>query len=282
MSEIVLVIGAQRSGTTLLGRLLAEHQDVFLTVNGKLLYYLITWIYRDPSDFPGRHLRLDEIAFGLRRKPILGVEPACAEEMAELLLRDFGPGRFYDAEPREIVATIWKEVYSKLARNKSIIGDKYNEYLLQFREIMELFPDARYIFIHRHPFEVAESMCRAFRGRPWAPDSTLTAIRKWTDWNIQWQHARQRIHHHRRFEVGYEILVKEPEQVFKQVCAFLGITCTEGYLSLVRAEVRQDRLGARDGIAPDWDEVCRSIPNFVEVCGKFGYGADLEKTPLEL
>src|SRR5688572_4925000 len=51
----LFALGAQRSGTTPLGRLLATHEDICMTVNGKLLYYLSTWIYRDPRPEPGRH-----------------------------------------------------------------------------------------------------------------------------------------------------------------------------------------------------------------------------------
>ncbi len=267
----VFVIGAQRSGTTLLSRLLAMHPDIYLTVNGKLLYYLITWVYRDPSTNPGRHLRLDEIAYSLARKPIIGVPVEDTRRMSELLLSGFPLARFSDSMPGEIVRVIWNEVYAALAQGERVIGDKYNEYLLELPEIQSLFPDARYIFLHRNCMDVAESMLRAFKGRPWVPHTNVAALAKWTQWNLCWITARSYIEADRRLEIDYQDLVAHPHETFRRICEFLNVEPARAFLAQVRAEVRQDRCGLGAALDVDWNLVRPFARDFAAVNRALGY-----------
>lgn len=267
----VLVIGVQRSGTTILARLLAKHKSIYLTVNGKLLYYLITWIYRDSNSYPGDHLRLDEIAYSLTRKPILGIDKTDTEKMVEMLLKDLPSKRFTGKMAGEIVIEIWREVYSRLAGYKTVVGDKYNEYLLQLPEIRKLFPHARYIFLYRNPFDVAESMIRAFRGRPWAPDNQAAALIKWTNWNMQWLQARETIPEEKRFELSYEIMVNKPEQTFDSLCQFLQIPFTPEFSELVKKEIKTDSIGKGSSLRLDEEVLASFATELQKVTDTFSY-----------
>lgn len=240
----LIVLGAQRSGTTIVARLLADHPDVFLTVNGKLLYYLIAWVYRSGEARPGLHLRLDEIVHSLGRKPIMGVPPETVEGMLRTLATEFKPERFAGASAAEIVRTIWSETCAPFAEECSVVGDKYNEYLLQLREIRELYPEARFLFLHRDPYAVGESMIRAFRGRPWAPVTPSVALTKWAEWNQQWLAVRGEIDPANRLEVAYEDVVADARQAFASICRFLDIPAERTYLDIVAASIDRGRASA--------------------------------------
>lgn len=274
----LFVIGAQRSGTTILARLVAGHPDVFLTVNGKLLYYLIAWVYRSGETFPGLHLRLDEIVHAMARKPILGVAPEVVEEMLRMIGIMFPPERFASATAHEIVRAVWLETYARFGGDHAVIGDKYNEYLLQLDDIRELFPEARYLFIHRDPYDAAESMIHRFSGRPWAPRTMETALAKWAHWNERWLNVRDEVASADRMELAYEELVADPQGVFAAVCAFLGVPVSADYLRFVDASIDRSRVGVarRDR----WHVRPSDAETFAHVTKVLGYDGAVAKGQL--
>ncbi|MEM6988658.1 MAG: hypothetical protein AAF499_19305 [Pseudomonadota bacterium] len=81
--QAFLVVGPQRSGTTIFSEILQRHQDICLTVDGKLLYYLIVWLVNDPSARFGMHPRLDEIAHALARRTVKGDEYPQTQELID-------------------------------------------------------------------------------------------------------------------------------------------------------------------------------------------------------
>lgn len=271
--NVVFVVGAQRSGTTVSAVLLASHPDIYLTVNGKLLYYLITWIYRDPNGVADKHLRLDEVAHGLKRRPVLGVEAQDVDRMISMLEREFDAARSVDRSPADMVRSIWLEVYTALAGPAGTVGDKYNEYLLQLPELAALFPEARYVFFHRNPFDAAESMLRAFAGRPWAPRTLVEAVAKWTEWNARWLAASKAMSPTAFLDVPYEEMVQDPSHTFRRICSFLELPCEAHFLRSVTGAIRTTKPGAhRTTPGAEWDSVREAVPGFRRVSSALGYG----------
>lgn len=269
---LLLIVGAQRSGTTALGLLLAKHRDLFITVHGKLLYYLILWIYHDFNTETTSHLRLDEVAYSLTRKQVLGVEPSVVLEIERMLLTDCKPSRFYGLTKEQIISLIWTEVYTKLSSNKTILGDKYNEYLLQLNEIQQIFPDMHYIFIHRNHKDVAESMVRSFEGRPWVPETYEDAVIKWAQWNKKWLQFRTRIKREYYYEIDYDNMVNKPAKVILETCEFLDIPFYQEYLDLTKSSLSKDQINkGSSSIDINYKKVLKIVPDFWSICSSLGH-----------
>ncbi len=265
-----LIVGSQRSGTTILGILLARHNDIFLTVNGKLLYYLITWIGRDPESIPCLHARFDEIAWAMGRKPILGVGDAVAKSIMRDVERGVGVAKLATTTPTDCIRELWYEVYNRNAGTTSAIGDKYNEYLLQLEAIISIVPEMRYVFVVRHPIAASESMIRSFSDRPWVPGSMEHAIAKWAMWNRQWLLHRERIPVANRYEFRYEDLIARPQKILTEICDFLGVSPNTSFIERSLSELRSPvREYSTETI--DWNEVLRLSPDFGQTAHAFGY-----------
>ncbi len=180
----LLLLGAQRSGTTALASKLSEaygRAGGTFTVNGKLLYLLRRWC--KDEDIAGRHLRADEILHALDRRPAAGAGAegwaGCVEVALRSAAAEVAAG--WKGSAVELVRRILAESYGS-----GEWGNKYNETLLDLPWVHALYPRARYLLVIRHPVEVAASML-AWRGdRPWRPRNAAAVYDKWTAWHQPW------------------------------------------------------------------------------------------------
>lgn len=189
-TQPVILLGAQRSGTTALGTVLstafAATGNLF-TNNGKLPYVLHRWCTE--ADLRGQHLRVDEMMHALRRKPPYGPHSEQWLEVTERVLRaaarQVADGRVGDAVA--LRGRLVRDAYAGGAR----FGDKYNEYLLELDQLAGTVPDAHWVLLVRHPADVARSMLGWTGDRPWRPGSRVAALDKWVAWHEPWlRHPR--------------------------------------------------------------------------------------------
>jgi hypothetical protein len=223
MSEPLFLVGGQRSGTTALGHAVAaavaERGGCF-TVNGKLFHLTRRWLTAD--DLRARHVRADEIGHALDRKPAAGPSAEGWRERLDVALRTVaGSTAFRD--PIEAVRWIAGEAYGS-----GIWGDKYNEYLLDLDYLLRLYPDARWLFVHRHPVEVTASMLAWTGDRPWRPADAASCERKWAEWNMRWLGFRDRVPAGRRLEANYDELCT-PDGI-AAAARFVGVEMAGGPL----------------------------------------------------
>jgi hypothetical protein len=241
----LLVLGVQRSGTTLLGNLLSQHPELNLTVNGKIIYYCLVWLKQMPQDTAlTAHPRLDEICYALQRKPILGAGNGKLSQIQQAIHTYASQSELFEnLSVNEAIHAICREVYITLNERAQVWGDKYNEYLLHLEAINEIFPNAKYIFIWRDPYDVADSMVQSFQGRPWAPCEHTAALVKWSQWNQKWLDFRTRISKSRYFEIRYEDLATNPRVHLTKICAFLDINPCSKLLDLAEQTVTTEPIG---------------------------------------
>ena len=178
----VILLGAQRSGTTALAHVLSAAFAAtggLFTVNGKLPYVLHRWC--NQADVAGRHLRADEMIHALRRRPPYGDTAGAWLARVEQVLRnaahEVAHGQW--SEALALRRAIVRDSYASATR----FGDKYNEYLLALDQLVETMPDAHLVVLFREPAAVAESVLRWSGDRPWLPRDLPAAYDKWVAWH---------------------------------------------------------------------------------------------------
>jgi len=253
MRPPLFLVGAQRSGTTALahaisGQVHAQHGGVF-TVNGKLWYLLLRWL--DVADLEARHFRADEVCYALRRRPAQGAGAAewlsRADGALRVMAAEVASG-VYPADPAG-VRQACRAVAAAVA-GAAPWGDKYNEYLLQLPELRATFPEARWLFLRRHPAEVVASMTEWTGVRPWNPASPRDCEAKWMSWNRRWLSFRSGLTPDRVLELDYADLCSGAANRAVQEFTELDLTAAlRGYRNRrspgLAASPEADRVWAR-------------------------------------
>jgi hypothetical protein len=202
----VLLLGAQRSGTTALAHALSNAfaaQGGIFTVNGRLPYVLRRWL--TSADLAGRHLRADDVLHALARRPAAGRGANEWQQATEQVLRRAATEVAEGQAPLSKVTLAGQIVTASYAA-WPFWGDKYNEYLLDLPWLLRLLPNARFLVVVRDPADVAASMLSWSGDRPYNPTSRAAALVKWKRWNDAWLTFADRVPAPVRLVVEYRDL----------------------------------------------------------------------------
>ncbi|MEV6161440.1 sulfotransferase [Streptomyces sp. NPDC052052] len=203
----VFVISSVRSGSTLLRVLLNSHP-----------------VIRAPHEM---HLRTLEV----RRS-----KKYTDKAMSELGL-----------DGNELEYLLWDRIlHRELTHSgKDVIVDKTPGNAFVWRRLHEAWPQARYIFLLRHPASMVASL---MNGRPDRdPDQTVAEVKKYVD---AVEEARSSLP---GLTVRYEELTEDPETVTRRICEFLGVPWESTMLDYGK----QDH-GPFKAFIGDWSETIKS------------------------
>lgn len=205
-SQPFFVLGAQRSGTTMLrlmlnshGRLAVPHETVFMTQ-----FFRKLDSYGDLAEPDTRKRLLDDIA----AHPLVRRGRLIADVDAVLALQPRSYGALIDA----IMTS-----YAK-ARGKARWGDKTPYYTPDIDVLNQIFPHAKFIQVLRDGRDVALSQ----RKIGWLSNNSFALAQDWR-WKTTVCHKVGRsLGPERYLELRYEDLVREPETSLRMACTFLG------------------------------------------------------------
>jgi hypothetical protein len=219
--RFVFIGGLHRSGTTLVGRALAEHPLV--------------------SGFEGTGVPADEGQHLQSVYPPAKVYggPGLFAFAAEAHLTEDSP--LVSAESRERLLADWSPHWDL---GKPVLVEKSPPNLIRMRFLQALFPDASFVVVTRHPIPVAYATAKWRRG-----ESLRTLVRHWVVAHEIYRDDRERVG--RIHEVRYEELVRDPNAVLGRAYGFLGLEPVETAL-----EVRRN---ADEGYLRRWAEEGRTI-----------------------
>lgn len=209
----IFVVGAPRSGTTLLTRILDAHPAIALT--DEIIFFDI--ILKARAEVPAldsaeRIDRLFELMPAMDHvRYWRGMEATLAETRRRLL-----------AAPRPSYALLFLLLMQVHAEQKGArrFGDKTPWNVRHLERIVGIFPDARIIHLVRDPRANVASRRRL-------PDTSQDVLSNAVKWRLDVLAARRfaegplatpaRFH-----ELRYEDLVQEPEARVRAICAFIG------------------------------------------------------------
>lgn len=235
------VLSSVRSGSTLLRVLLDSHSQL-----------------HSPHELHLRHVRVKTTARPAKRA------------MVEL-----GLGR------SQIQYLLWDRIlHRELARHgKRYIVNKTPSDVFIADRLLECWPDARFVYLLRHPAAIAASRARA---RPQDPEErNLAAVRRYTD---ALEAARAK---HPGHVVRYEDLTADPEGELTRLCVFLDVPFEPSMLDYARYDHGDYKVGLGD-----WKDKIRSgviqpatpppaeVPDaLLEVCRAWGYEPGRQPAP---
>ena len=219
----IFVVGAGRSGTTLMQSLLSAHGRIAVTPE---THFCAIWEQRTglPVAAPGADFEAGWRGYlSSARFADLGVTPERARAVLE---------RGAERTARSALAALMT-AYGE-AHGKPRVGEKTPGHWRWAPTLLDWFPDARVIVMRRDPRAVVSSKMKA----SWAPRYMRfhgTALRRLTrlhvvssegqDWaDIYGRAVPALLSDPRVMLVGYEELAGAPEGIVRDVCAFLGET----------------------------------------------------------
>jgi hypothetical protein len=192
----ILLLSLPRSGSTLVQRVLAAHDEVATASEPWLLLPLLLPL-RDDVPAPG------------------GWQPRIHEA-----LRDFsrtlpdGVGSY-----ERSVGDAARSIYEEAAGGARFYLDKTPPYFLVIDEIVRTLPEARIVVLWRNPLAVLSSVVETFCGGRWRPQDYPTSLfgglTRLVDGALR--HG-ERIH-----TVGYEDLIDGSEGEWRRLAEFIGL-----------------------------------------------------------
>ena len=206
LSTPFFIVGAQRSGTTLLRLMLAAHPRIAIP--------------------PESHYIPDLLHFEAR----VGRLESRRDEVAEMLvthdrLVDFELGAAFIRDTVRSLTplttrTITEALFGEYARRqgKPRWADKTPRYCGFVPGLRTVFPEARFIHVVRDGRDTALSSWKAAFG----PRTWVGAAYKWREAIRSFREGARQVPADTILEVRYEALLAEPEAELKRVCAFIG------------------------------------------------------------
>ena len=241
--KLIFVIGPPRSGSTLLMRMLSSHSAIYSRAEPHLLTPLAHLGYYDTVDqAPFDHLQAQQ---------------AVRELVADL---PRGEDDYLDA-CRAYTDVLYDRVLAACGKGKPFFLDKTpaNGLILPF--IAKLYPRARYVVLTRHPAAVWSSYANSFF------DGDYAAARKFNPILNRYVPAMARFLRDRPVpyvRVGYEDLVRRPEDEMRRVFAFVGVPFEPDTIEYGKHEHDDKGLGDPLGVQRHSRPVTASIEKWAD------------------
>ncbi len=216
----VLLLGCDRSGTTLLQNLLNAHSEIMIIYEQGIVY---------PFECVYRERGAEAVVHLARQRGLLeGVET-----FNEDAIHQCGG----DISFAHLMAELFRRQASK--QGKRLWGDKRPDYTAQISRLAQLFPNAFFIHIVRDPRAVAFSWAKT----DWGPMTVYHAAEVWKKRVRDARLALEQLEPQRSISVRFEELLEDPEFVLTQICAAIGIKFDAQMLESTRRE--KSRLNER-------------------------------------
>jgi hypothetical protein len=247
VNPYVFVVGAARSGTTLLQRMLDAHPQLAV-VNET---YWVARKFRERNGLTREGVVTPALLPKLLASPKFSHMGVSEEDLVGLL-SEFDSVR-YD----RFVARIF-DLYAA-RRGKQFAGDKTPGYVRRIGRLHEVWPRARFVHIVRDPRDVCLSMLEWSMGEQtagqdgtWEMDPAISTALYWRYCvAIGREDAADLLGPTLYHEVHYEDLVSSPKRELERICEFLGLPYAAEMTRFYEGRTRSDpRLDSKEQWLP--------------------------------
>lgn len=219
MSNPIFIVGANRSGTTLLRLLLNAHSTVAIPdeIN---YFYSFDWTvsytqWAAPTLSPAAFESFVDRFLADNESKVPGLDlTILREEMLD------GPVDL--RRPYQLLLERWASVQGKSRWGEKTPGNIYHVNLL-----IDMFPEAQFVHVVRDPRGGVASMKRVSF---FPDDAVLNALNRHKVMTHGRDHFRRIVPPEQRTEIRYEDLVSAPRETLRDLCSFLRLPYEEGML----------------------------------------------------
>ena len=203
----IFIVGAARSGTSLLSRLMNSHPRIAVPFESHIYSTFLPWLkyYGDLSKTGHMEKLLDDI-LSTEMLRHWSPQPDRSATLASLR-RDSLHGLV------EALLSTWAR-----AQNKERWGEKTPSHVMYWRELLEGFPEARFLHIVRDGRDVSLSWIDARFG----PKNIYYSAIQWKQYLSWVDELRAAVPAHQFLDIHYASLLANPEATLQRICTFLG------------------------------------------------------------
>ena len=217
MANLIFILSLPRSGSTLLQRILAGHDEIDTVAEP---WFMLPLMY-------------------MTRKKSVYAEfswESLANAMQDLIASlPNGEADYFDA-----IRNYSDTIYGKLNKGKATYFlDKTPRYYFIIEELYKLYPDAKYLFLFRHPLSIYSSVMHSFN------NGKLGNVRHRIDVE-QGPHllaSGYQLLKDRSFALRFEDFVAQPEKQLRILCRYLEIDFKESLIDLSRGATLNGKMG---------------------------------------
>ena len=211
----LFITGTWRSGSSLLWALVNKHSRV------GLMYEADLYLMRQAFLIPGESHWAERWESWNRAPSRHGLDATRLQQEHRKFVDAFAA--VHKAYAREKGAEIW--------------GDKSPDIYDRLVPLAKEFPEARFVFVWRHPAATLSSMrAAAGKGARFFQKRGMFLRGLLSNWKLRRQRDRLVRMHKPVFEIDYENLVNNTDKVMLALCDFLGIPFEPGLTSLEGAD----------------------------------------------
>jgi len=211
--DFLFVLGSGRSGNTLIRKLLVERYRIYIPPETYVIAPALMAFNKTQHLHWSERVRLVLSAFeyheAFETMPTNGLYPVF-KECIQLPngQRTFG----------HVLEIMWGFWGREAGIDFDLAGDKTPFNMASINVINRAFPNAYYLFITRHPYDVCASYVKMGRYADYE-----SAARRWDMAHRNWLKLRRRNRRIKAKLVRYEELVSEPTTYVSKISAWLGI-----------------------------------------------------------
>lgn len=206
--QAFLILGAQRSGTSLLTRILNQHSVLAVPPES---FFFNTFVplsrYYGELSIDSNLIRFIDDVVSTPKVQQMAPGPTPEQVLGRLTERTMG-GVF------RALHESWA-----ISKGKSIWGEKTPHHVFYWPEISRSFPNVPLVHIVRDGRDVARGLIKARFG----PKSAYAAALRWARWADQIELIRAQVPVERFYQISYEELLARPEEAVTGICCFLGV-----------------------------------------------------------
>lgn len=207
----LFIVGADRSGTTMLRLMLNEHPEMMIPRETWFLIDLMNSLPVDGVLTDSQRADAYRIIVTHRRWKDLEIDDVAFFAAV---------GRLHEPTLAQVAETVFRELLKRTGKRRW--GDKTPEYVIEIERLHRLFPAAQFIHVIRD----ARDVCISLLGKPWRGPHTRNVARYWADYVGRGIASGRALPVDHYLEVHYENLVSNTDAVLRRICSFVDLEYT--------------------------------------------------------